>query len=348
MTGYDEKFLADAAILRKIDNMEQQNRQTKYAVFIKPIFFVTILIIILSLLSVMVRPADNDVFNLPNYIRTLDNVKREKENTIDVIFAGDSEASDAFSPLQFWGEQGISSFNIANPAQILPDSYALMAQIVKEQKPKVLVLETSCMYLRAYIHSDDPWLARAEKLFPILHYHQVYRLLKPKNVDFQNVEKTDSMKGFWLKTNIRGYEGSMEYMGPVDMPAEALTADCINVMNQFYDLCKEHDIQLILTTIPAPAYWTYSKHNGVKGWADEHSVPYIDMNLMHEELQMDWSQDTSDGGIHLSFPGTIKVCRWLGQYLKDTYQLKDHRGDPLYDSWKSAYEETNLYGGTGA
>ena len=302
------------------------------------------LAMILTAASVIIRPKDNDVYNLPSYVRTLENLNGEKENTVDVLFAGDSEASDGFSPLQFWSEQGISSFNIANPAQILPDTYALTAQAVKNQDVKLLVLEASCLYLDSDIYSKDPYLRAAEKLFPIVHYHQAYRLLKPRSVSFGKVRKTDALKGFWLKTNVREWVGDPDYMGDPAEPAQPFGYMAGDMMEKLYALCQENGIELLIVSVPAPAYWEYSKHNAVNAWAEEHGVTYIDMNQMNEELGMDWTQDSADGGNHLSFSGTVKVNAWLGQYIKDTYAPADHRGDAQYDSWKDALEETGLYG----
>lgn len=308
--------------------------------------FLAGLFLLLTGLSIAVRPGENDVYNLSNYTRTLEAVRMEKPQTIDVLFAGDSEASDGFSPLQFWGEQGISSYNISNPAQILNDSYAILVETVKEQNVKVLVLETSCMYLKSEIYSDDQWLAMAEKAFPIFHYHQVYRLLKPKSVSFQNIQKSASLKGFWLKTGVRPYEGTLEYMGSKDADPLAFQSSTYPMLDKLIGACRENNIKVVLVSMPAPVYWNYSRHNAVQEWADEYGLEYIDFNLMNDELGMDWSQDTTDGGNHLSFSGTVKVCSWLADYLHKTYSLPDHRGDPQYDSWQNAYEETGLYGGS--
>lgn len=327
--------------------MKKQTESNKTGL-VKSAIFLSGLFLLLMLLSYAVRPQDNDVYNLSNYTRTLESVRCEKKNTIDVVFAGDSEASDGFSPLQFWGEQGISSFNISNPAQILPDSYALLVQVIKEQNIKVLVLETSCLYLKSEIYSDDPWLAAAEKAFPIIHYHQVYRLLKPKSVSFQNIQKTDTLKGFWLKTGVRPYEGTPEYMGSESMPAEHFQSSTYSMLDKLMEVCRDNQIEVVLVSMPAPVYWNYGKHNGVKEWAEQENLTYIDLNLMNDELQMDWSQDTADGGNHLSFTGTVKVCSWLAGYLKESYELTDHRGDPLYNSWEDAYQEAGLYGGAGS
>ena len=55
------------------------------------------------------------------------------------LFTGDSEASNTFSPFQYWKEQGIASYNLGGSAQRLNDCYTVLEEVLKHQKPKILV-----------------------------------------------------------------------------------------------------------------------------------------------------------------------------------------------------------------
>ena len=64
------------------------------------------------------------------------------------------------------------------------------------------------------------------------------------------------------------------------------------------------------------------------------------MMRMSEEVPIDWNLDTRDRGDHLNNDGMRKVCSWLGPWLKETYQLEDHRQDSSYDkNWTALYDE---------
>ena len=104
-------------------------------------------------------------------------------------------------------------------------------------------------------------------------------------------------------------------------------------LTKIYELCEENEIELVLVTTPAPDNWTYAKHNSVSDWADENDVKYLDMNLNVDEIQIDWAKDTRDGGDHLNFLGATKLTAYFGSYLKDNYDLTDHRQDEVYSSW---------------
>ena len=63
------------------------------------------------------------------------------------------------------------------------------------------------------------------------------------------------------------------------------------------------------------------------------------------DLNINWETDTKDEGGHLNYFGALKASEVLGNILKDTNLLVDHRGDKNYKLWDTAYlrykEEVN-------
>ena len=57
-----------------------------------------------------------------------------------------------------------------------------------------------------------------------------------------------------------------------------------------------------------------------------------------EDLGLDWSVDSVDGGDHLNYWGAKKVTQYLGTYLAQTDLLSDRRADPAYEQWNLDYE----------
>ena len=82
-------------------------------------------------------------------------MSQEKENTLDVLFTGDSEASNTFSPFQYWKEQGIASYNLGGSAQRLNDCYTVLEDVLKHQKPKLLVLEANTLFRKNAVYNQD-------------------------------------------------------------------------------------------------------------------------------------------------------------------------------------------------
>ena len=61
------------------------------------------------------------------------------------------------------------------------------------------------------------------------------------------------------------------------------------------------------------------------------------INLNKYDLNINWETDTKDEGGHLNYFGALKASEVLGNILKDTNLLVDHRGDKNYKLWDTAY-----------
>jgi 2-hydroxy-3-keto-5-methylthiopentenyl-1-phosphate phosphatase len=98
-------------------------------------------------------------------------------------------------------------------------------------------------------------------------------------------------------------------------------------LDKICELCKEKDIPLVLVSSPSAVNMNYPKHNTLKDYADKHGLDYIDFNVLANEINLDWSQDTGDKGDHINAYGGEKTTRYLMKYLKENYDLPDHRED---------------------
>ena len=78
---------------------------------------------------------------------------------------------------------------------------------------------------------------------------------------------------------------------------------------------------------PSAVNMNYAKHNAIQNWADQNEVDYIDFNTMLDEIELDWQTDSLDGGDHINYNGTVKTTGYLKDYLKENYDLPDHRTD---------------------
>ena len=52
----------------------------------------------------------------------------------------------------------------------------------------------------------------------------------------------------------------------------------------------------------------------------------------------DWDKDTQDEGNHLNIYGAEKVGKYIATYLKNNYNLDDHRNDEKYQKWNDELE----------
>ncbi len=269
-------------------------------------------------------------------------LRNEEENTIDVIFAGDSECYSAFSPVQMWQEYGFTSFLCATSAQRLCDTYRLLETAFETQSPKVVVVNTNCMYRSASDEkkSDDKYIKALGEYVPVFRYHSRWKTFMSQNIlnedAIENQNEDQKLKGFRVRKSTKSYEGG-EYMKETDKKKE-ISALALDYMEKIKALCEENDCELILVSIPSAKNWNYEKHNAVEEWANAQELTYVDLNLHLEEMGVDWKEDTKDKGDHLNFDGAKKVSTYFGKYLSETYALEDHRTDEEYQEWNDNTE----------
>ena len=258
----------------------------------------------------------------------------EKEDIIDVLVLGDSESFTTISPMQIWGQQGFTSYVCGTSGQPLYQSETLLAQALEKQKPKVVILETNAIYRDISLQSV--LLNRLENLFPVLRYHDRWKQFRANEV-LAPVEYTwtDDYKGFEYNATVVPSTVT-DHMTPTDQAAPIKWLNRLFV-KRMAELCRKNGAEFVLVSTPSTVNWNYARHNGIQKLADAWGITYVDMNLMKEEVPIDWARDTRDAGDHLNYYGAVKVTAWLGNYLKQNYDLPDHRQDSAYMRWGEAY-----------
>src|SRR5574344_706561 len=73
-------------------------------------------------------------------------IEYEPKDSIDVLIVGDSETYSSISPMCMWEKRGFTSYVCATSGQFLFDSYEFMVSALKQQKPKIIILETNAIY----------------------------------------------------------------------------------------------------------------------------------------------------------------------------------------------------------
>ena len=113
----------------------------------------------------------------------------------------------------------------------------------------------------------------------------------------------------------------------------------LDYFKKIYDYIIEQGSQVVFVTTPSPDCHNYMKHNAMKNLAKEYGLDYHDLNLVSDEIGIDWLRETRDGGNHLNYSGAEKVTSYFGKILSDNYDLPDHREDDNYSDWDEAFEK---------
>ncbi len=304
---------------------------------IKGLLFAGIFLCILLAASFLIKPPFGPIYNIVQVDQDIDSFEEETPDSIDVVFAGNSEVYRTFSPLQLFLENGISSYCMSGSALRLCDATALVKKAFDTQSPKVVVLEADAIFSEADPHKDASALPTnfIEDLLPIFHYHIFYKALEP------DLSKEQGLKGFVKTDAAVPYEGPEDYMSVGEQVR--INSISLKYLDELREFCEKKQVPLVIAAAPNAKNWTYSKSDSLKEYAEKYGLHFIDLNLHLEDMGIDWKTDTMDAGNHVSFSGSKKTTRFIGDYLKNNFSLPDRRGEPGYEEWPKVNEELEIY-----
>ena len=277
---------------------------------LRSLLFVLIFAMLLALLSVLFHPKDNREDYGMGEMKA-NGIQAEPENSIDVIMIGDSECALAFAPTVIEEVSGIKSYNCGTAGQYLYESYRYLRQAFEGQKPKVVILETNTIYQECKL--SNYLFSKLELAIPLLRYHDRWKDMRPEDLGPVEYTWTDEWKGYMYYTEAEPAP-TPNYMIPAQ-DVRGVSRWNRQSLREIQALCEKNGAQLILISAPSAKNWNYTNHNGMVALAAEYGLPYIDMNLMREEIPIDWQTDTKDAGDHVNWAGAQKVSRWLAGYL---------------------------------
>lgn len=289
----------------------------------------------LLVLTSFIFKTNSDVYNIVAVERKTNDIKQEKENTIDLAILGDSESYSAFIPHKMWKDAGITSYICGTSLQRLCDTFELIKEVYKKQSPQIVMIETNCLFRYAgSLEEENGVVDRAySKVFPILKYHTRWKAY----VDLENGSQSSKhsekkLKGFKYRTGIEPY-----VKGPWMMPTKdkaELGGKVEEYIKKIKDYVEKQGGKLILVSVPSPTNWDMKKHNATVEVADKYDLDFYDLNTLAEEIGIDWAKDTKDAGNHLNFDGAIKTTDFFSKILVDKYKLSNHKDDPYYSDWE--------------
>ena len=289
----------------------------------------------------------------------------------DVLFLGDCEVYENFSPITLWQEYGISSCIRGSPQQMIWQSYYLLEEALEYETPKVVVFNVLAMkydspestgsavrreaYNRMTLDTmkwsaakwkavqaslteeERQWDGVLTYLFPILRYHSRWDQLTWEDFDYWFRRDTVSHNGYLMQTGVKPL---------VEAPAVPPLADyrfgenSWGYLEKIRLLCEEHGIALVLIKAPTlyPVWWPEWEEQ-ITEYAQEHGLLYLNMIQAIDEIGIDWAADTYDEGLHLNVWGAEKAAAWLGAVLREEYGLADRReDDALAERWAEKVE----------
>lgn len=282
----------------------------------------------------------------------------QENNSMDAIFVGTSVVFDGINTGVLWEKYGIAAFDLAGAAQPIWNSYFFIKESLKTQSPKVVVLDVlafritedymehsriignnfgfkmSLDYLRSLKASAEE--EHIDYLLRFPTYHTRYEELSEK--DFQGYDK--DYKGFQY------LEGtSVESSRPEGFETDEIGE--ITEKNEMYlrkicELCREENVPLLLIKTPYQANLEETKiFNRAAQVASEYDVPFMDFNYYYDDIGLVFPTHFYDT-THLNGRGSEIFSDYFAGYLKENYEIPDHRGENGYETYDIMAQESYL------
>ena len=292
-----------------------------------------------------------------------------EESSHDVLFLGDCEVYESFTPPTLWEQYGITSYIRGTPQQLVWQSYYLLEDTLKTETPKAVVYNVYAMrygepqneaYNRitldgmrwsgAKLGAIHASMTEEETLIsyvlPLLRYHSRWKELTREDLQYLFRRETVSHNGYLMQTGVN--PKTVDLAG-TPLSETALPDRAWEYLEKMRLLCEEKGIELILVKAPTNFwgyYWYDEWEEQISAYAKEKSLPYYNFIPLAEEIGIDWSRDTYDGGAHLNVYGAEKLTAYFGSILRDAFGMPDHRADAaLVSIWNEKlgryYRERN-------
>ena len=288
---------------------------------------------------------------------------REDKNH-DVIFIGDCEVYENFSPKVLWEDYGINSYIRGSAQQLIWQSYYLLEDTLRYEKPKVVIFNVLALkydepqneaynrmslegmkWSMAKVRSIQASMTEEESfmdyVFPVLRYHSRWNELGEEDFAYLFRTKPVSHNGYYMRVDVKAAESVPE--GRVLSNYQFGDNACM-YLDKMTELCRENDIRLVLVKAPSLyPYWYDEWEEQIEEYAEKNNLLYINFLELIEETSLDFSQDTYDGGLHLNLSGAEKITKYLGGVLQEECALPDRRNEAeLSKVWEEkilAYEQ---------
>ncbi len=301
---------------------------------LRALIFVLGLVLMLFLLSKAFSPAEGTIADGVHSIES-NGIYAEAENSIDVIFLGDSVVYSGISPLQIWSEYGIPTYCCSTSAQKLWYTEDMLRKAFSCQSPKLVMMEADALFSK--FNFDDSAMHKAEGVLPIFKYHDRWKqLARQATGDKSNERTAEDYKGYRL--NFKNKPAANTGYMKQKLKIETLPSRNRSYFKKIKDYCEEHGARLVLFSCPNTKHWNNARHKEIAKLADEYGLDFIDLNTLTKDVSIDWSRDTRDGGDHLNYYGAAKATAYLGKYLNSLGSFADRRRDPEYQSWNDDAE----------
>lgn len=287
----------------------------------------------------------------------------DEEKDHDVIFVGDCELYENISPQVLWDEYGINSYIRGSAQQLIWQSYYLMEETLKYEKPDVIVFNVLSMkynepqketYNRMTLDGMKWSMSKVDSIkasmteeenfldyvFPILRYHSRWNQLEDDDFKYFMTKDKVTFNGYYMRVDVKAAENV-----PEGKPLGDYTfgENAYKYLDMMRELCEKEGVELVLVKAPSLyPYWYEQWDEQIVDYAEKYNLKYYNFLEVIDEIGLDFSVDTYDAGLHLNLSGAEKLSRYFGKILAEDCGLESRRGEEdLEKTWDEKREAYN-------
>ena len=317
---------------------------------------ILLFLLIFYFLNILLMPKYQDTLIEGSLTSEYYNTPKDHE----VIFIGDCEAYAHFNPVVLYEEYGIKSYVRGNSQQLIWQSFYILEETLKYEVPKAIVLSVGSLrydkdksneaYNRLMIDrmkwsktkfnlikesktKEETYLSY---LFPLLRYHSRYNKLSKEDFNYLFNKKRISYNGFIINKNIKPLNNLPTKR---ELKNYNFSKENIKWLERIIDLCNKNNIKLILVKSPSLYPYWYDEYDEYFENLTNNNIKYYNLLNNIDEIGIDYSKDTYDGGLHLNLYGSIKLSKYFGKILKENIDFTNLKRDNYYDDLLNNYRK---------
>ncbi len=295
----------------------------------------------------------------------------EPRNSLDMVIVGGSGIYRYYDPMYAYELSGMTSFDYACASFYGAFTENAVKEVLAEQNPSLLLIDARRWLpsninkkrdvIRYYLDSMD---LNPNRLDAALKYSRIHSMSFNDTVSlsldlclYHNNTSALFDKERWKlidnridehhKSYFKGF-GMISKVKPIKRPAASAVqttqmAVLPETVEKEYRKMLEYvsalpqDVLLIVT--PTRVNKKEMKvYNTLEAIASEYGVPMWNGNLYYDEMGVDFSSDFYNNH-HMNVQGARKFTKYLTEYVKEHYDIKDHRNDEIGERWDAGLPE---------
>lgn len=267
-------------------------------------------------------------------------VGEEPNNSLDLLFMGDSNVYSDIMPLEIYSQTGIRSFDCGYGHQSVSAVKSQLKKLLKKQKPKMVVLDTDCFYEKnTFYTGSNAYLFN--ELIALYKFHARWKNLHARDFFTIPKAKADVAKGYMFSTDVTPVLPDYDFAKPL-AGKNPLAKSVVKDVKAIKAICDSNGIYLLFIHCPTKK-WSPAQSLAIQALADELGVLNYDMNTKADEIGIDFSKHyVAEFGTHMNYDGAKVVTSYVISLIKSAQlnnfvQLGDMRGKDK--SWDKIAQE---------